>query len=114
MTLIQPNKHSKSFFAGMILLLLIPLVLGVVWLVILYNKTVDARHTAAELNAKAQALQAQNAQLQNATFALFTTGALDQFAAAHDLVIDKSPQYVPAARPVAVARSQQWAFASHF
>ena len=77
---------------------------GVIWLIVLYNQTVDIRHSISAANASYEKLQASNAELKDGVLKLFLNENFERLAEDRNLIIDKKPQYLRA--------NTQWVFAS--
>ncbi|TSC81625.1 MAG: Uncharacterized protein G01um101420_939 [Parcubacteria group bacterium Gr01-1014_20] len=103
MTFIQPKKESNPF-VRLNTLLLIPIFLGLVSLVILYNQVVSANHEAGAAREKLELVEVENAELKEKLFGLFSGNGVNELAVRGGLVSDKNPEYF---NP-----QKQWAFVS--
>lgn len=105
MTIIQPNKN-KSFLNRWLVMLVVPLVVGSLYLVVIYNRTVEAEHALSKSKIQLEKIDAENVELNNRLFGLFDGTAVDDFAAAYRLVQEKEPRYLEV--------TEQWQLASHY
>ena len=105
MTLIQPNK-DKNIFSILLMLSVVPLLTGVVWLIMIYNQTVNFNHSATSMKEELANVQTESADLKEKLFATLDTDNLQQVAADYQLVKDKNPQFLE------IDTASQWAFAS--
>lgn len=104
MTFIHPNR--QNFFLDIILFGLIAAVaVCVIWLIVLYNRTVSFTHEATEMREAVKSIETQNSELKGKIFALFDPDTVSVFATAHDLTTDRTPQYSPIV--------SEWVVASH-
>lgn len=102
MTAIKPNKN-KLFSNKLLVLFCAPLFLGIVWLVALYNQTVNIGHGIEEMNADLKKLQGETAELQDTMFNSFSGERIEAFAKENRLIKEKTPEYLEI--------NDQWAFA---
>jgi cell division protein FtsB len=94
MTLIQPNK--QNILLNFILIALILLVtVSVIWLIMLYTKTVSLAHGASTMREELTQLESQNSELKGKMFALLDPGQMEALAASRGMVADRSPEYLP-------------------
>ena len=93
MTFIQPNKN-KSILNSIITALVLGMALISLWLIILYNQTVNLDHAILNFDRELQKLQIANAELKEKTVALLAGDNLAAFAAERSLVQERSPQYL--------------------
>jgi len=98
MTLIQPNKQKK-FFTKIAIAAFVPVVGGIFWLIILYNQNVNLTHNLDERKTELQSLEANNAELKEQFFALFTASNVEQFAKERGLIKEKNPRYFKVDEP---------------
>jgi hypothetical protein len=75
-----------------------------VWLVVLYNQTVNIDHGLEKAKTEIQKLQAGNAELQDVLFGFFDDTKVELFAKENNLIKEKNPQYIET--------DGQWEFAS--
>jgi hypothetical protein len=109
MTYIQPNRNNNllnRIIAGLALCS----VLGVFWLIALYNNTVDLNHGIATLKAKLDSVGADNTSLNNQVIAALGSIQSGGLAAQDGLVQDNHPQYYQ--QPIATNQSSEWHIAS--
>ena len=93
MTYIRPNKDHSTL--NVVLLFLgIGFFLGAVWLVVLYNNSVNFSHGLSEMKAEFQEVQAANVELREHIFSVLDTLNSKDLAAQHNLVQEKKPQYL--------------------
>ncbi len=93
MTFIQPNQN-KNILNKIIAVLALGIVLISVWLIVLYNQTVNLDHAIAGMTDNIQKLQAANADLKSRTVALLTGQDFEALAAEKGLVQERNPQYL--------------------
>ncbi|RJP45948.1 hypothetical protein C4587_00130 [Candidatus Parcubacteria bacterium] len=103
MTLIQPNKNN-ILLHKLIFLFAALLVAEALWLVTLYNRSVNLGHDIASMRAELKEIEARSAELKNKLFVALDTDELEAFARERNLIEDKKPQYFTS--------SEQW-LASH-
>ncbi|MEK7193391.1 MAG: hypothetical protein AAB652_01225 [Patescibacteria group bacterium] len=101
MTMLQPNKE-KRFIGIYIALFLTPLLSGALWLVFLYNQTVNLQHALEKTQADFLALQTGNAELRDEFFTLFDGKNLEIFAKERELREEKNPRYLEIKGPWAL------------
>ena len=77
------------------------LIAGALWLVVLYNLSVDLEYKLKEAKAEFQKIEAQNAEFQDKIFAVFKSENLENFAKDKGLIKDQEPEYF--------RLTQQWA-----
>ena len=107
MTLIQPHQQKNIYFA-LTMALFLMLFTGVVWLIFLYNQSVNFRHGAANAKSEIQKLQLQSSVDRDTVFAYFQGDNAQIFASSHGLLNEKNPRYLRA------SNDTQWVFASRF
>ena len=93
MTIIQSQKDNTIFRLTLTLIVGAIVVSGGM-LVFLYNRSVNLQHAMSDMTSEIKKLQTQSAELQDNTFAIFSTARVEAFAAEHGLVKDKNPQYL--------------------
>ncbi len=94
MTFIHPDR--QNIILNVLLFGLIGLVtVSVIWLILLYNKTVSLTHGAEAMRASAGQIESSNSELKGQIFALFDPDKVATFAAAHGLVASAHPDYSP-------------------
>lgn len=106
MTIIHPHKTSP--FINIILALLAGvLVVSSVWLVVLYNRSVNLDHNISSLKAQIKNMETETAELKDRIFTLLDTQALSRIAETEGLVKENSPRYldVPSATLPVIALS---------
>ncbi len=106
MTLIQPNKKITALPPLFIAALVIPIILGVIWLILLYNTTVDLRHRFTTTKSAIQTIGTENSQMKDQVFSLLDKAHLEALAKERGLKEDRNPQFV--------TLDTQWEFASHY
>ena len=79
---------------------------AVVWLIFLYNETVDLAHGTAAFREETRQVETRNSELKGAIFSLFDPARVSQFAGERGMVTEKSPDYAPIYK--------EWVAASHF
>ncbi|MEK9180056.1 MAG: hypothetical protein AAB897_01425 [Patescibacteria group bacterium] len=77
----------------MLLMLVAAAVFAALWLVILYNSTVDLEHGIVSMRGDIKSLQAENAELKEGIYALFDAANFKKNVGS-DLVQDKNPEYM--------------------
>jgi hypothetical protein len=103
MTYIHPDNH-KSILNRVLAGLIFTSLVGVIWLVALYNNVVNVNHTIAAEKAQLDTIGANNTALNNqVTVALGTIQSAD-LAAQNGLVQDNHPQYFSPSWPIASQR----------
>ncbi len=100
MTFIQPS-HQKDLLNRIIIGLALCTVLGVFWLVLLYNNIVDLNHNIAATKSKLDSIGAANTTLNAETVAALKVVQSGDLAAADGLVADNHPQYFTQSWPIA-------------
>lgn len=105
MTFIQPKK-SKSFLNKAIIILATCLILGVIWLVVVYNRFVNLSHGISGTRADFQSLESQNAELKDQIIELIDSANSGNIVSKNNLVQDKNPKYFEVA--------SQWSYASEY
>lgn len=106
MTLIQPGKNFGYLYV-VLMVLTFPLITGVIWLVLIYNQTVDVRHGISDTKSELQRLEIQNAEYKEKLFKVLDTASLLQIAKTNSFEQDTKPRYLE------VSKDNQWALASH-
>ncbi|MBI4094496.1 MAG: hypothetical protein HY436_01670 [Candidatus Liptonbacteria bacterium] len=91
MTFFHPPKNS--LFTAVLLAMGALTVLGAFVLVLLYSRNVERTHRLQETRAGIQAAEVRNAELRERILSLFTSDAVERFAAARGLVRDTAPEY---------------------
>ena len=91
MTYIQPAK--KSLMNMILMWLIAAIVLGSLFLVMIYNKIVNFEYGIAEVKAEIKEIQAENAELQEKIFTFFSA---DNFleVIGDNFIQDKNPEYL--------------------
>ncbi len=105
MTFIKNRKEGFSLNKFLIIGV-IPLVLGVVWLIILYNQIVNLNHEVSVMRSDIKNIEASTAELKEKTFAFFNTSALESLKSDRGLVEERKPEYFDL--------NAQWVIASQF
>jgi hypothetical protein len=105
MTYIQPNKNHSTLNI-LLIFLGIGFFLGAVWLVILYNNSVNFSHGLSEMKSEFQEVQTVNVELKEKIFSVLDSLNSKSIAASHNLVQEKKPQYLEI--------NTQWSYASEF
>jgi cell division protein FtsB len=94
MTLIQPNK--QNFILNLVFFALVALVaVNVIWLIVLYNKTVSLTHGATAMREDTSQLEAKSSEIKGQMFTLLDPDQMSTFAASRGMVADHSPEYLP-------------------
>lgn len=91
MTYIQPNK--KSLINRILLILIVGAVFAALWLVVLYNGTVNLEYGIIGMRAEFKEAQIENAQLQERMLGLFDPSNFEEIIGS-GLIQDKNPEYV--------------------
>ena len=104
MTILQPHKKI-TLLTKILIVLVIPLALGIGYLVMLSNQTVNLRHEISKINLEIQKVQNENVEIKDRIFALFDNQSLADFSQTHALVQEKTPEYLEV--------NQKWATASY-
>lgn len=103
MTLIQPKKESRSS-STIFIFLLIPIFVGVVSIVIIYNQIVSLNHEISEAQKRIQTVKAENSELKEKVFSFFSATSLEKAISSGGLIKDKNPEYF--------TLNNQWALVS--
>ena len=103
MTIIQPNKNN-NFLNILLAFLGLSLILGVVWLVILYNRNVDITHNLKKIQNEFREVQTVNTELKDSIFKFFSGQNLENLAQQRQLIKEVKPEYFKV--------SEKWAFVS--
>ena len=102
MTIIHPHKTSP--FINIILMILAGiLAVSSIWLVVLYNRSVNLDHNISSLKAQIKNMETETAELKDRIFTILDTQALSRIAETEGLVKERSPNYLnvpPVALPV--------------
>jgi hypothetical protein len=93
MTYIQPNNHQKSTLNFVIAGLILTSLVGVFWLVALYNNIVNLDHTITTEKAAVDSIGAQNTTLNGQVAVALGNVASGDLATADGLVAENHPQY---------------------
>lgn len=102
MTYIKPHQNKNSNFK--LFFFLIPILSAVFSLVVVYNMTVDTRHTLEKTRKSIQEIEASNANLRDRIFSM-TGNNLQQFAEERGFVQEQKPTYLQV--------EEKWAVASY-
>ena len=84
----------------------IPLVLGVIWLIILYNQIVNLDHEVSAMKNEVKKVEASTAELKEQVFAFFDTSDLESLKSERGLVEERKPEYFDL--------NAQWAIATQY
>jgi cell division protein FtsB len=103
MTLIQPIR-TNAWLNLILAAFLCLLVVSAVWLVSLYNRSVNVRHATAEMKEEVQRLQTENAELKGRILGILDGQKFEELAAARALVKERDPKYLET--------NPQWSLAS--
>lgn len=103
MTSIQPNKE-KTLSVKIIALLGVTLLFGVIFLIALYNQTVNLEHEIKAARDEVQNIQAENAEYKDKIFNLLSAKNIESIAAERQLVKEKEPEYIQAHRWAVVSQ----------
>ena len=104
MTYIHPDRPVKSILNRIIAGLIFTSLIGVIWLVALYNNVVNLNQNIATAKTELNSIGASNTTLQNQVVAALGNIESGNLAAQYDLVQDNHPQYLPT--------NQSWPIAS--
>jgi hypothetical protein len=99
MTYIHPNYHNKSILNLVLAGLIFTSLIGVFWLVALYNNVVNLNHTITAAKSELDSIGAQNTALNNQVVTALGNSVSGNSAAADGLVQDNHPQYFPVSQP---------------
>ncbi len=93
MTIIQPERSRKKLWplASLIVVLLIG---STVFGVLLYNSTVDLRHSVLRLERDLEELRVKNAEFEDEMYSLLETNHLTALARELGLVMERKPRYL--------------------
>ncbi|MBU6500746.1 MAG: hypothetical protein KGJ89_03205 [Patescibacteria group bacterium] len=105
MTFIQPPKN-KGFLNKIMALLAVSMALGVIWLIVIYNKSVTLDHNISQMNNEFQIIQSQNAELKDEIIKVADTKNSADLISQNNLIQDKNPQYFEI--------NKQWSLASQY
>ncbi len=105
MTILQPDR-ANAFWNRILVGLVVTLIFSAGWMVWLYTHLVNLNHNLTQMRTEAHNLQTANSELKDNIFALFRSDELQKFAAAHQLVQDRAPQYLTV--------NQSWYPDSHY
>ncbi len=100
MTFIQPNKNKRANTLILVALFLL-LAAGSLYLIVLYNKSVNFEHGTAAAKQKLSTIEAQTTDIKNNLFTLLNASKAESVASGK-LVEERSPEYV------------QWSYASGY
>ena len=109
MTYIHPDYHSKSILNMVLAGLVCISLLGVFWLVALYNNIVNLNHNIAAMKADLDSVGAANTTLNSQITAALNTVTQGNLAAVDGLVQDNHPTYLPVNQP---SQRETWPIAS--
>lgn len=94
MTLIHPDR--QNIFLNLVFFALIALVAAaVIWLILLYNRTVSLTHGISDMRDAVRQIEVKNSELKGRIFALFDPDAVARFVSERGMVADRTPQYSP-------------------
>lgn len=93
MTIIQPNK-TGSYTNIVLAILAGVLTVFSVWLVVLYNRSVNLNHNISDLKAQIKNTETETAELKDRIFTILDTQALSRIAETEGLVKENSPRYL--------------------
>ena len=93
MTIIQPDR-ANLLWNRILIGLAVFLLLAAVYLVWLYTRLVNLDHNLTQTKTEIQNLQTENSEFKDKIFTLFNESQLQTFATAHQLVLDRKPQYL--------------------
>lgn len=92
MTFIQPTQ--KNFINIAIPVLICILIFASVWLIFLYNRSINLEHGISQTEKDLQKLQVDRAELQDKIFALSNDANLQKLSKERGLFQEKAPQYM--------------------
>lgn len=101
MTYIHPNYHNKSILSLVLAGLIFTSLVGVFWLVALYNNVVNLDHNITAAKSELDSIGAQNTALNNQVAAALGNVTSGNLAAADGLVQDNHPHYFQQSWPIA-------------
>ncbi|MFA6354250.1 MAG: hypothetical protein WCX12_01030 [Candidatus Paceibacterota bacterium] len=104
MTFLQHSKE-KAILTKLIIIGVFPLVLGVIWLIIVYNQRVNLNHEISAVNIEIKNTQAETAELQKKYFSFLDAVSLAKIKSERNLQETKKPNYF--------SEKNQWAFVSN-
>jgi hypothetical protein len=111
MTYIQPSRQKEilnRIIAGLALFT----VLGIFWLVLLYNNIVNLNHNIATAKSQLDAIGVANTTLNAQTVAALKVVQSGDLATADGLVADAHPQYFTNNQPPITSNQSAWPIAS--
>lgn len=94
MTIIKPRTQSSFVLRYFLFILVFLLIAAGILLVFLYNRAVNWEQSIHSASAETKRLQAENAELQDKLFSLFTNARVETLASEYGLIKDKSPRYI--------------------
>ena len=101
MTYIQPERIKKSILNFVLAGLILTSLVGVFWLVALYNNIVNLDHTIAAAKSELDTIGAQNTALNSQVTAALGNLSSENIAAADGLIQDNHPTYFQQSWPIA-------------
>lgn len=109
MTYIHPERNQKNILNFILTGLIFTCLLGVFWLIALYNNVVNLSHNLATAKTQLDAVGAQNTSLNNQVVAAMGDVTSGDLAVAGGLVQDNHPAYFTINQP---STQQSWPIAS--
>ncbi len=101
MTYIHPDYNHKSILNFVLAGLIFTSLVGVFFLVALYNNVVNLNHAIVSAKANLDSIGAQNSTLNNQVVASLGNVASGNLAAADGLIQDNHPTYFSQSWPIA-------------
>ena len=104
MTFLQHSKE-KTILTKLIVIGVFPLILGVAWLIVLYNQLVGLNHEISSVTLEIKSTQAETVELQEKYFSFLDTANLTKIKKEQNLEEVKKPNFF--------SEKNQWAFVSN-
>ena len=98
------TDHSKNILNRVLAGLVFTSLVGVVWLVMLYNNVVNLDHTITAAKTQLDSIGAQTTVLNNQVVAALGSIQSNDLATQNGLVQDNHPQYFSQSWPIASQR----------
>lgn len=110
MTYIHSNHRTFDTLNLVLAGLIFTALVGVFWLVALYNNVVNVSHNISLAKAKLDTVGAENTTLNSQVAAALSSAATGNLANSDGLIEDNNPQYFQ--QPIATNPSPAWPLAS--
>jgi len=101
MTYIQPDHYKKNILNLVLAGLIFTSLVGVFWLIALYNSIVNLDHTIAAAKTELDAIGVQNTTLNQQVATALGNISSGDLAAANGLIQDNHPTYIKQSWPIA-------------